>query len=42
MFYYSDVFASCGAGSIVFSDDKIKLPIATMLIEGFSKQKKYL
>lgn len=39
--YYSDVFASCGSGSIVFSEDKIKLPIATMLIEGFSKQKKY-
>ena len=39
--YYSDVFASCGSGSIVFSEDKIKLPIATILIEGFSKQKKY-
>ena len=39
--YYQDVFASCGSGSIVFSEDKIKLPIATMLINGFSKQKKY-
>ena len=39
--YYTDVFASCGAGSIIFSENKIKLPIATMLIEGFSKQKKY-
>lgn len=39
--YYSDVFASCGMGSIVFSENKIKLPLATMLIEGFSKQKKY-
>lgn len=39
--YYSDVFASCGNGSIVFSEDKIKLSIATLLIEGFSKQKKY-
>lgn len=39
--YYSDVFASCGNGSIVFSEDKIKLSIATLLIDGFSKQKKY-
>lgn len=39
--YYSDIFASCGNGSIVFSEDKIRLSIATLLIEGFSKQKKY-
>ena len=39
--YYADVFASCGNGSIIFSEDKIKLPIATKLIDGFSKQKKY-
>ena len=39
--YYSDVFASCGSGSVIFSEDKVKLPIATMLINGFSKQKKY-
>ena len=39
--YYSDVFASCGNGNIVFSDDKIKLPLSTLLIEGFSKQKTY-
>ena len=39
--YYSNVFASCGNGSIVFSEDKIRLSIATLLIEGFSKQKKY-
>ena len=39
--YYTDVFASCGDGNIVFSDEKIKLPISTLLIEGFSKQKKY-
>ena len=38
--YYTDVFASCGNGSIVFSEDKIKLPMATALIEGFSRQKK--
>lgn len=41
MDYYKDVFASCGAGSIVFSDDKIKLPVSTLLIGGFSKQKTY-
>lgn len=41
MDYYTDVFASCGAGSIVFSDDKIKLPVSTLLIGGFSKQKTY-
>ena len=39
--YYPDVFASCGNGCIVFSEDKIRLSIATLLIEGFSKQKKY-
>ena len=39
--YYTDVFASCGSGSIVFSDEKIKLPISTLLIDGFSQQKTY-
>ena len=39
--YYQDVFASCGNGNIVFSEDKIKLPIPSLLIEGFSKQKFY-
>lgn len=39
--YYTDVFASCGLGSIVFSEEKTKLPIATLLINGFSKQKNY-
>ena len=39
--YYSDVFASCGNGNIVFSDEKIKLPLSTLLINNFSKQKKY-
>ena len=39
--YYTDVFASCGNGSIVFSEDKIKLPLATALIDGYSKQKTY-
>lgn len=39
--YYTDVFASCGNGNIIFSEEKIKLPISTLLIEGFSSQKKY-
>lgn len=39
--YYTDVFASCGNGNIIFSEEKIKLPISTLLIEGFSRQKKY-
>ncbi len=39
--YYTDVFASCGLGSIVFSEEKIKLPVSTLLIGGFSKQKTY-
>ena len=39
--YYNDVFASCGGGSIVFSDEKIKMALSTLLIDGFSKQKLY-
>lgn len=39
--YYSDVFASCGNGNIVFSNEKTILPISTLLIDGFSKKKKY-
>ncbi len=39
--YYSDVFASCGTGSIVFSSEKTKLPIATSMISGYSKNKLY-
>lgn len=39
--YYTDVFASCGNGSIVFSEEKIKLPVSTLLIGGFSRQKTY-
>ena len=39
--YYNDVFASCGTGSIVFSDEKIKVALSTLLIEGFSKNKLY-
>lgn len=39
--YYSDVFASCGSGSIVFSEEKTRMAISPLLIEGFSKKKKY-
>lgn len=39
--YYTDVFASCGNGNIIFSEEKIKLPVSTMLIGGYSKKKNY-
>lgn len=39
--YYNDVFASCGNGNIVFSEEKVKIPVSTMLINGFSKNKTY-
>lgn len=39
--YYTDVFASCGNGNIVFSEEKINIPISTLLIEGFSRKKTY-
>ena len=39
--YYSDIFASCGNGTILFSDEKVKIPISPSLIRGFSKQKLY-
>lgn len=39
--YYTDVFASCGEGSIVFSSEKTKLPVSTSMISGYSKNKLY-
>lgn len=39
--YYTDVFASCGNGNIIFSNEKTKLAISTLLINNFSKQKTY-
>ncbi len=39
--YYTDVFASCGDGSIVFSSEKTKLPIPISMIDGYSKNKLY-
>lgn len=39
--YYEDVFASCGSGNVVFSTEKIKLPVPASLISGYSKNKIY-
>lgn len=39
--YYTDVFASCGDGSIVFSSEKTKLPIPISMISGYSRNKLY-
>lgn len=39
--YYTDVFASCGSGSIVFSSEKTKLPLPVSMIAGYSKSKLY-
>ena len=39
--YYTDVFASCGNGSIVFSSEKKKLPLASSIIKGYSTGKLY-
>lgn len=39
--YYSDVFASCGNGTLVFSDEKTKLAIPVSMINNFSQNKTY-
>lgn len=39
--YYSDIFASCGDGNILFSEEKKQLHLSTTLIDEYSKQKKY-
>ena len=39
--YYNDVFASCGNGSIVFSEEKQRVSISPMFINNYSKQKTY-
>ena len=39
--YYTDVFASCGLGSIVFSEDKEKIHISSSFIKGYSSNKTY-
>ena len=39
--YYTDVFASCGNGNIVFSNEKIRVPVSKILINGYSSNKTY-
>ncbi|MBO5738134.1 helix-turn-helix domain-containing protein [bacterium] len=39
--YYTDIFASCGDGNILFSKEKKQLHLSTTLIDEYSKQKKY-
>lgn len=39
--YYADVFASCGDGNIVFSEEKVKIPLSIQLIKGYSRHKNY-
>ena len=39
--YYPDVFASCGSGSIVFSEDKEVISMPQMLFSHYSRVKKY-
>jgi len=39
--FYTDVFASCGNGNVVFSDEKEKVRISSALIGDYSKNKKY-
>ncbi len=41
MFYYQDVFASCGDGNIIFSEDKIPISISKLFISNFSSNKQY-
>ncbi len=39
--YYQDVFASCGDGNIVFSDDKTQVSVSKLFINNYSSKKKY-
>lgn len=39
--YYRDVFASCGDGNILFSEDKIQVSISKMFIKNYSPNKQY-
>lgn len=41
MFYYQDVFASCGDGNIIFSEDKVPISISKLFINNFSSNKQY-
>ena len=39
--YYPEVFASCGAGTVVFSEEKEKIEFPKALISNYSPSKKY-
>ena len=39
--YFSDVWASCGTGAIVFEETSEKLSVPTSLIQNYSKNNKY-
>ena len=39
--YFSDVWASCGTGAIVFEETSEKLSVPTSLIQNYSKSNKY-
>jgi SOS-response transcriptional repressor LexA len=39
--YYSDVWASCGTGSMVFEESTEKLSVPKSLIQNYSQNKKY-
>ncbi len=39
--YYQDVFASCGDGNIIFSEDKTYVTISKMFINNYSTKKNY-
>ena len=39
--YYNDVFASCGNGNIVFSNEKTFMPISSKMIKGYSQNEIY-
>lgn len=39
--YYSDVWASCGTGAVVFEETSEKLSVPTSLIQNYSKTNRY-
>lgn len=39
--YYPEVFASCGSGTVTFSDEKVKIDFNKSLISSYSPSKKY-
>ena len=41
IYFYQDVFASCGDGNIVFSEDRVLVSISKMLIKNFASHKQY-